>query len=658
MTQIHFNLKPADVTKTCKQEKEGLLTFLAKLETIPLDKAAFENVVHALDRQFVEMGNRTDPVVFLKYVSTDAKVREAADKCETELEQLFVDVFAREKLYAAVKAASERKDKLDESSSTLVDEFMASFKRNGLALEPKKRKTFLANKKKIVALEAEFNKTLVEWKETLEVTAEELAGLPKNFVEGLKKTPKGKYILTLSYPHYFPVMENGTNVELRKKMLKKFFTRGGEKNRVRLQKVLALRDANAKLLGFKNHAEFNLERRMAENPKAVEDFLKQLKTRLKPLGERNLADLLEAKKADLGKSAKSVQPEDWRYYENQLRKNKYNVDNEKIREYFPADRVIAGMFEIYQTLLGVTFIEDKNGERWEPSVKRYSVKDASGQIVAYFFMDLFPREGKYNHAAAFTLHKGYVNAAGQYHAPASAIVSNFSAPSGDRPSLLQHDEVETLFHEFGHIMHQVLTRAKYGTLSGTAVKRDFVEAPSQMLESWAWEKEPLIKMSGHYKTGKPLPDEDIKKLVAAKNLNNGIKYLRQLSFALLDMTYHTQPKVNTTEVYKKLAKTVMLVPIPEGTIPEASFSHLMGGYDAGYYGYLWSEVFAADMFTRFEKAGLFDKKVGADYRKWILEPGGTVNPKELISSFLGRKPNMDAFFRDLGIDKELATSAN
>jgi thimet oligopeptidase len=649
VNELKFDLTPEQVTQVCSAEKAKLLKDLDALEALPTASATFDNTVHALDLLITEMGNRTDSVLFLKYVSTDPKVRSAADKCETELEQLFVDVFAREKLFTAIKAGFEKSKTMDEPARTLADDFVSRFRRNGLELEPNQRKTFIEKKKLIVALEAEFNKELVEWKETLEATAEELKGLPDSLIQSLKKTPQGKYILTLSYPHYFPVMENAQSSELRSRMLKKFNLRGGQKNKERLSKVLKLRDETAKMLGFENHAAFVLERRMAESPKAAQNFLAELGGKLKALGEKNLQELLAAKKADLGAKATKVQPEDWRYYENQIRKNQYQVDSQKIREYFPIEKVIPGMFDIYQTLLGVTFAEDKAPPVWEKSVKRYRVQDKNGAVIAYFYMDLFPREGKYNHAAAFTLLKGYQNTAGKYQAPTAAIVANFSPPEGDRPSLLEHSEVETLFHEFGHIMHQVLTRAKYGCLSGTSVKRDFVEAPSQMLENWVWEKEPLTKLSGHFKTGEPLPDAEIQKLVAAKNVNNGIRYLRQLTLALLDLTYHTLPTVNTTKVYSKLSKEVMLIPVPEGTLPEASFSHLMGGYDAGYYGYLWSEVFAADMFTRFEQKGLLDAGVGADYRKWILEPGGQISPKALLKNFLGREPKMDAFLKELGL---------
>lgn len=275
---------------------------------------------------------------------------------------------------------------------------------------------------------------------------------------------------------------------------------------------------------------------------------------------------------------------------------------------------------------------------------------SNGDTVGIFFMDLFPREGKYTHAAAFTILKGYASSLGEYNIPVSAIVANFSPPTKDDPSFLTHEEVKTLFHEFGHIMHQVLTRARYAMFSGTSVKHDFVETPSQMFENWCWKKEPLKKMSGYYgDRNKPIPDKLIEDLIRTKLVNIGIRYLRQVSFGLIDMTYHTSSKVDSTKIYKDISKKIMMIAIPDNTVPQASFGHLMGGYDAGYYGYLWSEVYAHDLFSEFEKYGLFNTELGKKYRTLILERGGEIEPDELIQSFLGRKPNMDAFLKSMGL---------
>jgi thimet oligopeptidase len=471
----------------------------------------------------------------------------------------------------------------------------------------------------------------------------------------LEKTKEGKYKVTVKYPDYYPFMENAKNIEARKTLEEKFNLRGGKANLARLEETLRLRQETAQMLGYANHAAYILEDRMAKNPEAVASFLGRLAGRLKTKLTADLKALQAAKDADLGeKSDGKFHSHDWRYYDNWMKKNRYQLDTQKIKEYFPLDVVNRGMFEIYETLLGVKFAEDTTIPTWHASVRPYRV-NRGGKTVAIFFMDLFPRKGKYGHAAAFTLIQGRRNADGTYQVPVSSIVANFTPPVAQEASLLEHSEVETLFHEFGHIMHQVLTTADYASFSGTSVKRDFVEAPSQMLENWVWEKPALAKLSGHYKDKtKPLPADQIERLLEVKLLNVGMRYSRQLLFATLDQRYHTDASVDSTQVYADLSEEIMQIPIPAKTLPQASFGHLMGGYDSGYYGYLWSEVYAQDMFTRFENEGLLNTKTGADYLKWILQPGGELEPMDLITHFLGRTPNEEAFFKSIGLEKPVA----
>ncbi|MEZ4751279.1 MAG: M3 family metallopeptidase [Bdellovibrionota bacterium] len=496
----------------------------------------------------------------------------------------------------------------------------------------------------------EFDKNLVEWKDFLVVSLEELEGLPQDYIKGLEKTEEGKYKVGLSYPGislHAEREERGCAPAFTNQV----FNRGGDRNTDLLEQAIGLRHESAELLGKRTMPPSSWNSGWPKSREKVLAFLNDLIAKLKPKGEADLAEMLEFKRKD-EPGATEILPWDWRYYDNQIKKEKYQVDHQKIKEYFPLATVNKGMFEIYETLLNVDFVEDTDAPRWHDSVLAYKVVDRkTNKHVASFYMDLFPRPGKYGHAAAFTLVSGYTRPDGSYQRPVSSIVANYNAPQEGQPSLLTHSEVETQFHEFGHIMHQVLTTAPYTTFSGTRVKRDFVEAPSQMLENWVWNKESLSKLSGHFqRPTETLPDELLDSLLKAKLANAGITYLRQLFFGMLDMTYHTSASVNSTAVYEKLQKEIMLIAMPPGTQPQASFGHLMGGYDAGYYGYLWSEVFAQDMFTRFEKEGLLNAKTGADYRHWILEKGGTVDPSELIKGFLGREPNNVAFLESLGLN--------
>lgn len=649
---ISFSASAEEIEKVCATEQKSLLDTMDQIGKTSEETANFDNTVKAIESTTANFVNKMTPFLFMKYVSADPKVRAAADVCDKAVDKLFVEIFAREDLYKAVKAASSKGESLEPRSTQLLKEYLTDFKRNGLELDEKSRKTYTDKKKELVLLESEFAQTLVEWKDHLEVSLSELDGLDEGFISSLEKTPEGKFKVTLAYPHYYPFMQSAKNAEARKKLQIKFFERGGEENKKRMEQAIKLRHELATLLGYKSHAEYVLEKRMAKNPETVKAFLDDLAIKLKPLGEKDIQKYVALKQKETGDaSLDHIEPYDWRYYANQVKIIEHEVDESKIKEYFPIQVVVPGMFEIYETLLSVDFQEVKNPTVWHESVKEYNVVEG-GKVIAKFYMDLFPRDGKYGHAAAFTISSGHTNEQGNYVMPISSIVANFNAPTEGKPSLLTHSQVETLFHEFGHIMHQVLTRAHYTSFSGTHVRRDFVEAPSQMLEFWCWEKVPLQKLSGHYTdTSKKLPDELIAKLVKAKSANNGITYLRQLMFATLDFQYHTSgPKVDTTGVYANLAKDIMLVPIPDGTIPQASFGHLMGGYDSGYYGYLWSEVYAADMYTRFAGDDLLSPKVGADYRKYILESGGEVEPLELITKFIGREPNNKAFLKELGVD--------
>lgn len=644
---LTFAYKPSEIQTVCDSQRKILFSSLDTIATVGPSDATFENSIAKIELAITELNNVMNPITFLKYTSDNEEVRASADQCELAVQQMFVDIFVREDLFRLLQVVKTKKLNLDSDSSFLLDEYISSFQRNGLELSEPERKVFVEKKKRLVALESEFSKNLVEWEDALAVDEGDLDGLSENYRKTLKKDANGKFLVTLDYPHYYPFMENAKSASARKQLEEKFYRRGGVANKDLLDQAIGLRRELSGMLGFPTHAAFVLTKRMAKEPEQVFSFLSRLKDKLIPKGKADLAEL-ERLKLEMTGVNEPIKSYDWRYFENQLKKQKFQVDHELIRQYFPLDVVLKGMFEIYETLLGVTFKVASGAPVWHSSVRLFKVI-RDGRVVAHFYMDLFPRDGKYGHAAAFTLVSGYQKPDGSYQGPVSSIVANFTAPTEDSPSLLEHQEVETLFHEFGHIMHQVLTTARYALYSGTAVKNDFVEAPSQMLENWVWHQDSLGKLSGHYQTNEKLPQALLERLIAAKLANSGIRYLRQLSFALIDMTYHTAESFDSTEVYRRLSEQVMLIPIPVNTYPQASFGHLMGGYDSGYYGYLWSEVYAQDMFSRFENEGLLNAKTGRDYRTWILEPGGLKDPFELIRGFLGREPNEEAFLKSIGL---------
>ena len=648
---LHFDYKaedlaPAEAAARVKLEKD-----LAALIAIPQAERTFDNTIMGYERAFDNYGNALGMSGFLSYVSTDKKFRDAANDLQMQISQYMVDVATRRDVYKAIREYTDTNPKLDPVQAKLVKEMLIGFKNSGMDLNDADLEKFKALNKEKAEYIIKFDKNIQEYKDPLAVTQEQLKGLGEDYIQKLAKTDDGKYLVTLDYPDYVPFMQNADDEQARKELEFKFNRRGGQENVELLEKTLTLRREIAHLLGYKNHAELRLEDRMAKNPKTVMAFLKDLQKKLKPLGKKEDKEMIAYKNSKTGKNSRTLYSWESGYWSNKFRKENLELDSEKIKEYFPSQVVIDGMLDLFGGVFGITF-EPVDIPVWHPDVKAFKIKDkATGELVAYFYMDLYPREGKYKHAACFGLVDGEEKQDGTYQIPFVAIVANLNKPSGDTPSLLKHGEVETLFHEFGHVLHNALTKAKYSAFSGTSVSWDFVEAPSQMLERWAWDPQVLKKISKHYKTGEPLPDELIKRMIAAKNFGAGGMYLRQDFFAQYDMTLHTAGTTpDSTKLYFELTKKIRGLPLTKGTIPQASFGHIMGGYDAGYYGYLWSEVIAEDFFGEFKKHGIFNPETGLKFRREILEKGGTLDEEKMVENFLGRPADNKPFLKSIGLE--------
>ena len=648
---LHFDYKaedlaPAEAAARVKLEKD-----LAALIAIPQAERTFDNTIMGYERAFDNYGNALGMSGFLSYVSTDKKFRDAANDLQMQISQYMVDVATRRDVYKAIREYTDTNPQLDPVQAKLVKEMLIGFKNSGMDLNDADLEKFKALNKEKAEYIIKFDKNIQEYKDPLTVTKEQLKGLGEDYIQKLAKTDDGKYLVTLDYPDYVPFMQNADDEQARKELEFKFNRRGGQENVELLEKTLTLRREIAHLLGYKNHAELRLEDRMAKNPKTVMTFLKDLQKKLKPLGKKEDKEMIAYKNSKTGKNSRTLYSWESGYWSNKFRKENLELDSEKIKEYFPSQVVIDGMLDLFGGVFGITF-EPVDIPVWHPDVKAFKIKDkATGELVAYFYMDLYPREGKYKHAACFGLVDGEEKQDGTYQIPFVAIVANLNKPSEGTPSLLKHGEVETLFHEFGHVLHNALTKAKYSAFSGTSVSWDFVEAPSQMLERWAWDPQVLKKISKHYKTGEPLPDELIKRMIAAKNFGAGGMYLRQDFFAQYDMTLHTADTTpDSTKLYFELTKKIRGLPLTKGTIPQASFGHIMGGYDAGYYGYLWSEVIAEDFFGEFKKHGIFNPETGLKFRREILEKGGTLDEEKMVENFLGRPADNKPFLKSIGLE--------
>ena len=639
----YFSYTPEQVNALSGTLIGELETKLGALAAIPAAERDFNNTLLAFEKAVSGFGEAVQIPIFLAYVSADAGLRKAGQELELKVSQYSVDLFTREDIFKALNEYAAKGGELGEVEARLLSKTLLDFKHNGLGLELRARNRVKKLMKELIGLELQFSQNLRDVKDTLEVTEEELKGLPEDFKAGLKRSGAGNYVLTMNYPDYLPFMDNAENGEARRRLEAVYNNRCAAANTELMEKAIALRRRIARMLGYASFADYVLDDRMAANSANVTAFLERIWAKLRRKGRQELRARLKLK----GGEDKVLHAWEWRYYNNQLKKTGYSIDHEKIKEYFPLETVIKGMFEVFGEVFGVRFVPAQLPV-WHPDVRAYEVKDPDGGTAAYFYFDLFPREGKYKHAACFGIRHGHELEDGSYERPAAAIVSNFPAPAAGAQSLLKFDDVVTLFHEFGHVTHNIFTRARYGKFSGTSVSRDFVEVPSKMLENWAYSPEVLRRISGHYKNpSETLPEALIEKLIAAKNMDSGLVYLRQLFFSILDMKYHTSGKVDTTKVYERLMKKISLLPMSPGTHPQAGFGHLMGGYEAGYYSYLWSEVIAMDLFGAFEAAGVMDPVTGKKYRDLILAPGRSYDEAGQVQKFLGRPAAEEAFLKSI-----------
>ncbi len=621
---------------------------LAAMVAVPKGKRTFENTMRPLDDVAGLMSAAFGKYAFMAYVSNDAALRDVARAQEEALSKYQVDLGFREDVYDAVKGYAESAEAkaLTGERRRLIDFTLRDYRRNGFGKSKDVRAKVQELQGRLVELGTKFEKTLADYEDGIEVPPGRAGGLPEQYLAGLEKRENGNYWVSLDYPEMFPFLDFSDDAELRRELTTKAWNAAYPDNVETLEEAIAVRDRIAKLLGYASWSAYRLETRMAKDPQTAQEFLQELRERVRPKFEQDLARMRATVAKD---DPDGVDYWDWRYYNNKQMLTEFAVDQSEVSKYFPLQRVLDGMFDITQSMFGLKYVEVENPDVWDPDVQLFEIHDAAtGELLAHFYTDLFPRDGKFGHAAAFPLRDGGNTPDGTRRTPVSAIVANMTKPTPDTPSLLTHDEVETLFHEFGHILHQTLTRAEMRRFAGTATEQDFVEAPSQNLEHWIWEPEVLDRFAAHYQTGEKIPRDMLAGLVAAKQLNSGVRYLRQVFYASLDLAYHAPgEKKDTTKLLTEIHPICGFPNIP-GTHFQAGFGHLFG-YDASYYGYLWSKVYGDDMYTAFEQGGILNPEVGMRYRKEIYERGGTRDGMDLVKAFLGREPNNEAFLRDLGL---------
>jgi len=482
--------------------------------------------------------------------------------------------------------------------------------------------------------------------------------VPSDVTSGYTKREDGGkevYVVTMKTPDIFPIFRMAENPETRRQA-SEAYDRRLEINAPILDKILGLRRKISGLLGYPTWADYVTEVKMAKNAETVVEFLNDLEQKLRPISAHERTTLLALKQEEHAANGYPFDGElymhDFWYYQRRLLERDLELDDQKVKEHFPVNKVVPAILEIYQKLLGVQFVEVKNEKLWHPDVQQFAVwengaKDESG-FVGYCYLDLFPRDAKYSHAAVWPLLSGYTRRDGTRSYPLAAMVANLAKPTPTAPALMQHTDVVTFFHEMGHVFHGLLSKTRFARFHGTAVARDFVEAPSQMLENWCFEPEVLEKMSSHYETKKPLPRDLIDKIIKSRYVNVGLYYLRQVFFAKFDIKVHTdKERTDYTALWNDLREATTTLKFKQRAAGQGSFNHIAGGYDAGYYGYTYSLVFAADMYATVFKPNPLDPARGAKYREAILRPGGSREEDDSLKEFLGRPPNSEAFVREL-----------
>ena len=642
-----------DQAQTVMQKAQAMLNLMLE---IPNDARTFENTVRQFDHIGGYVSQFGSVLQALENVSPQEDIRTAAHETALELNTFAIDTLAQNKaVYNAFKAYMQNafekeKNKLTQEELYYVTELMADFKRTGLELPEEKREELKKLLKELSHLESDFERNISSDTKTISLTKEALAGVPEEFINSLEKDAN-HYILRPDYPTQAVIMEHCTVEATRKAFQKMFSTRGYPANEPVLQQVINLRDRKAKLLGYPSYAALDTDDSMAKDVDRIEAFLDDLVNR----SGKKLFQEIDTFKKNLPKGISLTKDGkfkawDLAFIKNEYKNKKFDIDESKIAEYFPMQQTIDSLLKIYEDFFDITFKQHDSAGFWHPDVRLIEVQTKAGITLGYLLLDLHPRPFKFTHACFMEIVPTITTRDGEYYPAVGVVIANFPKATQEKPSLLKRSDVTTFFHEFGHALHGVFGSTEMISCSGTRVKRDFVEMPSQMLEEWMDDAKILKQVARHYKTGESLDDETIERLIAIKNYDIGGFLRRQLCFGKLALEYYAPGEDKDIIGIKKAIFTKLRPDLEyqEDDHFECAFGHLMG-YGAKYYGYLWSKVYALDLFDTIKRGGLRNPVMGNLLRAQVLGKGGSKDPMDLLRDFLGRDPQTKAFFDDLGL---------
>ena len=630
-------------------------------------KATWDEVVAPLDTANDALSQAWSPVSHMNSVVNSDGLRDAYNENLAKLSEYWTELGQNKGLFSAFQRVAEQSQGLDAAQKKALEHNLRDFRLSGIDLPEQDQQRFAKIQKRLSELTTKFSENVLDatqgWEKHI-TDAAELAGMPEMSLAAAKQAAEAKglegYLITLEFPSYFPVITHCDNRELRREVYEAYATRASDQgptagqwdNTGVMTEILALRKEKAALLGFDSYAHYSLATKMAETPEQVLQFLYDLADKSVAVARQEFSELSEYAQQTFG--AESVEAWDVSYYSEKLKQARYAISQEMLRPYFPFPKVLSGMFDIAARLFDISIEEVTEFDRWHEDARLFAVS-RDGSVIARFYLDPYARANKRGGAWMDVCRTRRRLDDGSLQLPTAYLVCNFNGPVGDDPALLTHNEVTTLFHEFGHGLHHMLTRMEYADVSGiNGVAWDAVELPSQFMENWCWEPEALAIISGHYQTGETLPQALLDKMLAAKNFQSALFMVRQLEFSIFDFKLHHEYEIGKTDIQALLdgvRSQVAAITPPSFNRFQHSFSHIFaGGYAAGYYSYKWAEVLSADAFSLFEEQGIFDKATGHQFKETILEQGGSKEPMALFVEFRGREPQVDALLRHSGIN--------